>query len=81
MNECKFELWLEGATIRRYKFNNFIRQPGLPIKSTPSDNRLRTAMDSVVDKYATIYMSDPKAVGLSIGIYKGGKQLATTMER
>src|ERR1700682_5093900 len=70
----KFELWLEGSNIRRYKFNNFIRQPGWPVRSIPSDNRLRTAMDSVVDKYATIYMSDPKAVGLSLGLYKDGKQ-------
>jgi CubicO group peptidase (beta-lactamase class C family) len=70
----KFELWLEGSSIRRYKFNNLIRQPGWPVRSIPSDNHLRTAMDSVVDRYATIYMSDPKAVGLSIGIYKGGQQ-------
>jgi CubicO group peptidase (beta-lactamase class C family) len=70
----KFELWLEGPTIRRYKFNTLIRQPGWPVRSIPSDNRLRTAMDSVVDKYATIYMSDPKAVGLSLGLYKGGNQ-------
>jgi CubicO group peptidase (beta-lactamase class C family) len=70
----KFELWLEGPTIRRYKFNTLIRQPGWPARSIRSDNRLKTAMDSVVDKYATIYMSDPKAVGLSLGLYKGGKQ-------
>jgi CubicO group peptidase (beta-lactamase class C family) len=70
----KFELWLEGSAIRRYKFNNLIRQPGWPVRSIPSDNRLRTAMDSVVDTYATTYMSDPKAVGLSLGIYKGGKK-------
>lgn len=70
----KFELWLEGPSIRRYKFNRFISQPDWPMRSIASDNRLRTAMDSVVDKYATIYMSDPKAVGLSLGLYKGGKQ-------
>ena len=70
----KFELWLEGPAIRRYKFNRFIRQSDWPMRSTASDNRLRTAMDSVVDKYARIYMSDPKAVGLSLGLYKGGKQ-------
>src|ERR1700730_9515608 len=70
----KFELWLEGSAIRRYKFNNFIRQPGWPVRSIHSDNRLRTAMDSVVDKYATIYMSDPKAVGLSLSLYEGGKK-------
>jgi CubicO group peptidase (beta-lactamase class C family) len=70
----KFELWLEGSAIRRYKFNRFISQPSWPMRSIASDNRLRTAMDSVVDKYATIYMSDPKAVGLSLGLYKGGKQ-------
>jgi CubicO group peptidase (beta-lactamase class C family) len=69
----KFELWLEGSSIRRYKFNRFISQPNWPIRSVASDNRLRTAIDSVVDKYATIYMSDPKAVGLSLGLYKGGK--------
>src|SRR5258706_2641065 len=62
----KFELWLEGPAIQRYKFNTFIRQPEWPVRAIRSDNRLRTAMDSAVDKYATIYMSDPKAVGLLI---------------
>src|SRR6202049_4852648 len=70
----KFELWLEGSGIRRYKFNRFISRRSWPMRSIASDNPLRTAMDSVVDKYATIYMSDPKAVGLSLGLYRGGKQ-------
>jgi CubicO group peptidase (beta-lactamase class C family) len=68
----KFELWLEGSAIRRYKFNNFIRQPEWPVRSIPSDNPVRTAVDSVVDKYARIYMSNPKAVGLSLAIYRNG---------
>jgi len=61
----KLELWLDGSSIIQYKFNNFIRQPNTVTNKVLSDNPLKTQLDSVVDKYARIYMSDPKAVGLS----------------
>jgi CubicO group peptidase (beta-lactamase class C family) len=70
----KFELWLEGPAIRRYKFNNFLRQADWPVRTIPSDNPLRTPVDSVVDNYAKIYMSSPKAVGLALAIYENGNR-------
>ncbi|MGI4761407.1 MAG: serine hydrolase domain-containing protein [Janthinobacterium lividum] len=39
-----------------------------------TDNRQRTALDATVHQAATAYMQQPAAVGLSIGIYQGGKQ-------
>ncbi|WP_183562304.1 serine hydrolase domain-containing protein [Mucilaginibacter sp. SP1R1] len=39
----------------------------------PSDNRLKTRLDSAVDQGARHYMDTPNTVGLSIGIYKNGK--------
>jgi CubicO group peptidase (beta-lactamase class C family) len=70
----KFELWLQGSTVTRFKFDSFIQQPSLSTKPILTDNPLRTPVDSAVHKYATLYMSDPKAVGLSIGIYRNGKK-------
>jgi CubicO group peptidase (beta-lactamase class C family) len=70
----RFELWLDGSEILRYKFNNMVRQPNALTRLAISDNPLKTRIDSLVDKYAGIYMSDPKAVGLSIGIYQDGKK-------
>ena len=71
--DLNFELWLEGTTIVRFKFNDFIRQPGWSERAIPTDNPIKTAFDSVVHKYASIYMSSPKAAALSIGIYYAGK--------
>ncbi|MBB6108477.1 CubicO group peptidase, beta-lactamase class C family [Mucilaginibacter lappiensis] len=38
-----------------------------------SDNKLKSRMDSAVDLGAKRYMDTPNTIGLSIGIYKGGK--------
>lgn len=43
-------------------------------KTLLSDNRLKNKIDSAVDKGARIYMDTPNTVGLSIGIYKDGKE-------
>lgn len=71
--DLNFELWLEGTSIVRFKFNDFIRQPAWPERAIPTDNPFKTALDSIVHKYASIYMSNPKAAALSIGIYSAGK--------
>jgi CubicO group peptidase (beta-lactamase class C family) len=49
---------------------------GLPARTAPvgTDNRLRTPLDAAVQQAATAYMQQPAAVGLSIALYKGGKQ-------
>jgi CubicO group peptidase (beta-lactamase class C family) len=39
-----------------------------------TDNRQRTALDTAVHQAAAAYMQQPAAVGLSIALYKNGKQ-------
>jgi CubicO group peptidase (beta-lactamase class C family) len=39
-----------------------------------TDNRQRTPLDATVHQAATAYMQQPAAMGLSVGIYQGGKQ-------
>src|SRR3569833_1118411 len=51
-----FELWLNGATIIRFKFNDLTTQPGWPDVPPRTDNRLKTALDSVVQIYAALYL-------------------------
>lgn len=41
-------------------------------KSLPSDNPLKTHLDSVVQKGAAIYMAGPGTVGLAIGVCQNG---------
>jgi len=38
----------------------------------PNDNKLKTHLDTVVEKSTIPFMNDPSKVGLSIGIYKNG---------
>ena len=42
-----------------------------------TDNELKNHIDSTVHKFATIYMHDSNANGISIGIYKMGKNIFT----
>jgi CubicO group peptidase (beta-lactamase class C family) len=39
-----------------------------------TDNKLKTFLDSAVQKAASIYMQDSNANGISIGIYKTGQK-------
>jgi CubicO group peptidase (beta-lactamase class C family) len=39
-----------------------------------TDNRQRTPLDAAVHQAATAYMQQPAAVGLSIALYRGGKE-------
>ena len=39
----------------------------------PTDNKLKTALDSLVDQYASAFMKNSSRVGISIGIIKDGK--------
>ena len=39
-----------------------------------TDNRLRTPLDAAVQQAAAAYMQQPAAVGLSIALYRGGRQ-------
>jgi len=41
---------------------------------TRTDNRQRTALDEAVQQAAAAYMQQPAAVGLSIALYKNGRQ-------
>jgi CubicO group peptidase (beta-lactamase class C family) len=47
---------------------------GQAIKPHSTDNKLKNIIDSAVHQVASAYMSSKNAVGLSIGIYKNGKQ-------
>jgi CubicO group peptidase (beta-lactamase class C family) len=69
----KVELWLNGTSVVSYQFSYLVAS--LPLRQVPTDNPLRTVIDSVVHKYAMIYMSDPQACALAIGIYRQGKKL------
>jgi len=71
--EMKLELWLEGPQFTEIYLTSSIRQPSALGRPVRTDNSEKTVLDSIVQKYATVYMSDPKAVGLSIGVYKDGK--------
>ncbi|UKB82794.1 beta-lactamase family protein [Chryseobacterium sp. MEBOG06] len=43
------------------------------LKSLPTDNRLATELDKIVQKETSDYMKDPSRAGLSVGIFKDGK--------
>lgn len=68
-----FELWMDGKNIVRFKFNDFVTQPGWAPRATLTDNPHKTPLDAIVQKYVAVYMSNPKASALSIGIYLDGK--------
>ncbi|HLX90681.1 MAG TPA: serine hydrolase domain-containing protein [Puia sp.] len=70
----RFELWIDGSSIIQYKLNNLVMQPDAITKRPVTDNLLKNGIDSLVNKYAAIYMSDPKAVGLSLGVYYHGRK-------
>jgi CubicO group peptidase (beta-lactamase class C family) len=56
-----------------YFLSDFIVQPNARTGSLKSDNPLKNRLDSAVHEAASVYMSDPKSIGLSIGIYQNGK--------
>ncbi|MEZ2443395.1 serine hydrolase domain-containing protein [Chitinophaga sp. RCC_12] len=69
-----FELRVEDGQMKLFDFSNFVRQENDPNKQVQTDNPLKSQLDSIVHKYALVYMSDKRAAGLSIGIYKDGKK-------
>jgi CubicO group peptidase (beta-lactamase class C family) len=69
-----FEMRVEDGCLKLFDLSNFVRQASDPVKAIRTDNPLKTHLDSIVQKYALIYMSDARSVGLSIGIYKDGKK-------
>jgi CubicO group peptidase (beta-lactamase class C family) len=71
---AKLELRSEDGMIKQYRIGEFIMQPAQREQSVCNDNPLKSDLDSFVHKYALVYMSDPQAVGLSIGVYKDGKK-------
>lgn len=64
---------LTGGDIDEYHLNDFIGQPDRLSERVLTDNQLKSRMDSIVDENASIYMSHPKTIGLSIGVLKNGK--------
>ena len=55
-----------------YFINDFIEQSHPTIKRS-TDNPLKTSTDILANKYASYYMADSNAVGLSMGVFKDGK--------
>ncbi|MDB5090760.1 MAG: serine hydrolase, partial [Mucilaginibacter sp.] len=74
LKTAKLELRSEDGMIKQYRIGEFIMQPGNAERSVPNDNPLKSHIDSIVHQYALVYMSDPQAVALSIGVYKDGKK-------
>lgn len=56
-----------------YFVSDFVVQPNSPTTAVKTDNPLKNRLDSAVQHAATIYMSDPMAMGMSIGIWQDGK--------
>ncbi len=56
-----------------YFINDLIEQPYRGPHPPLSDNALRSKTDSTVHRYASYYMLDSNAVGLSIGLIQNGK--------
>jgi len=71
---AKFELRLEDGLIRQCRLNEFIEQPATASAPVLNNNPLRDYIDSAVHTYAMIYMHNPQAQSLSIGIYKSGRK-------
>ena len=69
-----FELRVEDGQMKLFDFSYLVRQDSDPDKQVQTDNPLKTQLDSIVHKNALIYMSDKKAAGISIGVYKDGKK-------
>lgn len=45
------------------------------LSKVPTDNNLKNSIDSIVDTFAQVFMTTGHTIGLSIGIYKDGKDL------
>jgi CubicO group peptidase (beta-lactamase class C family) len=56
-----------------YFVSDFVAQPNSRSGPVKTDNPLKSRLDLSVQQAASIYMSDPMAVGLSIGILQDGK--------
>jgi CubicO group peptidase (beta-lactamase class C family) len=69
-----FELRVEDGKMKLFDFSNFISQAGSPEKRVLTDNPLKTRLDSIIHEHALTYMSDKRAVALSIGVYKDGRK-------
>lgn len=69
-----FELRVEDGRMKLFDFSSFVRQPGDPDKQVLTDNPLKTRLDSIVHQHVLTYMSDKRSVGLSVGVYWGGKK-------
>jgi CubicO group peptidase (beta-lactamase class C family) len=56
-----------------YFLSDFIAQPNARMGWLKTDNPLKSSLDSAVQGAASVYMSDPNSIGLSIGIFQNGK--------
>src|SRR5579862_2607403 len=70
----RFELRMEDTSIISIEFNKLVLQPNALERTPLNNNPLKTKLDSIVDGYARIYMSDSSTVGLTIGVYYEGKK-------
>ncbi|HEX6426796.1 MAG TPA: serine hydrolase domain-containing protein [Niastella sp.] len=69
-----FELRVEDAQMKLFDFSDFVRQKNDLDKPVQTDNPIKSQLDSIVHKYALIYMGDKRSAGISIGVYKDGKK-------
>ncbi|TGE28138.1 serine hydrolase domain-containing protein [Hymenobacter metallicola] len=68
--------WVSSApgTLDDYFLSDFIAQPTPRATPVLTDNRRRTPLDQAVDRAATLYMQNPDAVGMSIGVFWQGQR-------
>jgi len=71
---AKFELRLEDGLIKQCRLNEFVAQPGSDTVRILYNNPLKNYIDSAVHTYALIYMHNPQAQSISIGVYKDGRK-------
>jgi CubicO group peptidase (beta-lactamase class C family) len=57
----------------KYFFPVLVLSATCAIAQVPTNNPLKTHLDSVVQKAAAVYMATPGTVGLAIGVYQNGK--------
>lgn len=73
-SNLNLELRVEDGKMKLFDINNFVKQANDPARPVLTDNPLKTHQDSIVQKYALVYMSDARSAGLSIGVYKNGEK-------
>lgn len=64
----------ENYKLTLFELQPFEGMPKVKRQTYLSDNKLQTSLDSIIEKTVKDYMQSPQNCGLSIGIYKDGKE-------